>query len=185
MGSRVGVLRPRLRDQPCGAGVPLDVFGSALRWNFAAGEVSGQLMRTRGGEAIEHDGELNTLPYLDVLMNLIIFMLLSMSGLATFGVINVTTSGSAPGSAGDDAIVHVRIEPAGFDVQHGSSAVHLASHDFAQLSAALATLKTSSADDRAVLSAAPDTSYELVTATLDAMRGAEGQRLFPDVALDR
>lgn len=142
-------------------------------------------MRSRGAEAIGHDGELNTLPYLDVLMNLIIFMLLSMSGLATFGVINVTTSGSAPGTAGDDAIVCVRIEPAGFEVQRGDSAVHLASHDFAQLSAALATLKTSSTDGRAVLSAAPDTSYELVTATLDAMRGTEGHRLFPDVTLDR
>src|SRR5712692_4491240 len=34
-------------------------------------------------------GELNIVPYLDILMNLIIFMLLSMTGLAVFGILNV------------------------------------------------------------------------------------------------
>src|SRR4029077_11484388 len=37
----------------------------------------------------EETGELNIVPYLDILMNLIIFMLLSMTGLATFGILNV------------------------------------------------------------------------------------------------
>ncbi|MFP2962692.1 ExbD/TolR family protein [Myxococcus sp. 1LA] len=37
----------------------------------------------------EEAGELNIVPYLDILMNLIIFMLLSITGLATFGIINV------------------------------------------------------------------------------------------------
>src|SRR4029077_20703692 len=37
----------------------------------------------------EETGELNIIPYLDILMNLIIFMLLSMTGLATFGILNV------------------------------------------------------------------------------------------------
>src|SRR5215475_14027335 len=34
-------------------------------------------------------GELNIVPYLDILMNLIIFMLLSMTGLAVLGILNV------------------------------------------------------------------------------------------------
>lgn len=38
----------------------------------------------------EHAGELNIVPYLDILMNLIIFMLLSMTGLAAFGILNVS-----------------------------------------------------------------------------------------------
>src|SRR5829696_8526767 len=37
----------------------------------------------------EEAGELNIIPYLDILMNLIIFILLSMTGLATFGILNV------------------------------------------------------------------------------------------------
>jgi biopolymer transport protein ExbD len=38
----------------------------------------------------EEAGELNIVPYLDILMNLIMFMLLSITGLATFGVLNVS-----------------------------------------------------------------------------------------------
>lgn len=44
----------------------------------------------------EEAGELNIVPYLDILMNLIIFMLLSMTGLAAFGILNV----SAPNYGG-------------------------------------------------------------------------------------
>src|SRR3954462_7846145 len=49
----------------------------------------------------EETGELNIIPYLDILMNLIIFILLSMTGLATFGILNV----NAPnyGGAGSSA----------------------------------------------------------------------------------
>ena len=44
-------------------------------------------------------GELNIVPYLDVLMNLIMFMLLSITGLAAFGILNV----SAPSYGGPTA----------------------------------------------------------------------------------
>src|SRR6516165_1173859 len=48
----------------------------------------------------EQEGaELNIVPYLDILMNLIIFMLLSMTGLAAFGILNV----SAPNYGGPTA----------------------------------------------------------------------------------
>ncbi|HEX9507565.1 MAG TPA: biopolymer transporter ExbD, partial [Myxococcales bacterium] len=45
--------------------------------------------------------ELNFVPYLDILMNLIIFMLLSMTGLAVFGILNVNAPnyGGATASA--------------------------------------------------------------------------------------
>ena len=33
--------------------------------------------------------ELNIVPYLDILMNLIMFMLLSITGLSAFGILNV------------------------------------------------------------------------------------------------
>jgi biopolymer transport protein ExbD len=160
-------------------------FGDGLSAELVRGRAVGSDMRTRGGEAVEHDGELNTLPYLDVLMNLIIFMLLSMTGLATYGVINATSAGSAPG--GDESVeqVHVRIVGRGFVVQRGEQRVEVADHDYVRLSAVLASMKSNESDTRAVLSATADTSYETVTATLDAMRGSAGHRLFPDVALDR
>ncbi|HXX29662.1 MAG TPA: biopolymer transporter ExbD, partial [Myxococcaceae bacterium] len=46
-------------------------------------------------------GELNIVPYLDILMNLIMFMLLSITGLAAFGILNV----SAPNYGGPSAAV--------------------------------------------------------------------------------
>jgi biopolymer transport protein ExbD len=45
-------------------------------------------------------GELNIVPYLDILMNLIIFILLSMTGLATFGVLNVSAPSYGGGGGG-------------------------------------------------------------------------------------
>ncbi|MGI5863885.1 MAG: ExbD/TolR family protein [Myxococcales bacterium] len=54
----------------------------------------------------EIHGELNIVPYLDILMNLIIFMLLSMTGLVSYGVLNVSApkyaSGGAAVSEGED-----------------------------------------------------------------------------------
>src|SRR2546427_647755 len=44
-------------------------------------------------------GELNIVPYLDIIMNLVMFMLLSMTGLITFGIVNV----AAPKIGGDAA----------------------------------------------------------------------------------
>lgn len=39
----------------------------------------------------EKQGELNVVPYLDVVVNLVMFMLMSMTGFITFQMINVTT----------------------------------------------------------------------------------------------
>ncbi len=66
-------------------------------------------------------GELNIVPYLDILMNLIIFILLSMSGLAAFGILNVNapTYGGGGGGANNDApelLLTVAISKKGFYV---------------------------------------------------------------------
>ena len=45
----------------------------------------------------EHVGELNIVPYLDIMVNLVMFMLMSMSGFVTFQMINT----SAPDVASD------------------------------------------------------------------------------------
>src|SRR5580692_7470569 len=50
----------------------------------------------------EEAGELNIVPYLDIMMNLIMFMLLTMTALITLGVLNVTAPSYGPSaSAGD------------------------------------------------------------------------------------
>jgi biopolymer transport protein TolR len=55
-------------------------------------------MRRRVREE-EHTGELNIVPYLDIVTNLVMFMLLSMTGLISLGVVNV----SAPRIGGEGA----------------------------------------------------------------------------------
>ena len=47
----------------------------------------------------DETGELNFVPYLDVLMNLIVFMLLSLTGLAAFGIVNVSAPAYADPAA--------------------------------------------------------------------------------------
>lgn len=66
-------------------------------------------------------GELNIIPYLDILMNLIIFMLLSMTGLATLGILNVNapTYGGGGGGGSNQApelLLTVAISKTGFFV---------------------------------------------------------------------
>ncbi|MBX5484787.1 MAG: biopolymer transporter ExbD [Myxococcaceae bacterium] len=68
----------------------------------------------------EDTGELNIVPYLDILMNLIIFLLLSINGLAAFGILNVSAPNYGPsaGVGGDDEkpqqILSVLISKKGF-----------------------------------------------------------------------
>jgi biopolymer transport protein ExbD len=58
--------------------------------------------RRRLRRETEEVGELNIVPYLDIMMNLIMFMLLTMTALITLGVLNVTAPSYGPSaSAGD------------------------------------------------------------------------------------
>ena len=50
----------------------------------------------RKAHAHEHQGELNIIPYLDIMVNLVMFMLMSMTGFVTFQMINT----AAPEMAG-------------------------------------------------------------------------------------
>jgi biopolymer transport protein ExbD len=79
----------------------------------------------------EHEemGELNIVPYLDILMNLIIFLLMSITGLATFGILNVNAPNYGGPSAGvsdtpdkPQQILTVLISKKGFYIA-GSEAV--------------------------------------------------------------
>lgn len=71
----------------------------------------------------EEAGELNIVPYLDILMNLIIFMLMSITGLAAFGILNVNApnyGGAAAGGPTDapkrELLLTVGISDKGFYV---------------------------------------------------------------------
>ena len=161
----------------------------------------------------EETGELNIIPYLDILMNLIIFILLSMTGLATFGSLNVTAPHSVPAPAllaghptPSALLVTVGITPKWFYLaaaggvlpgSEGSIAgapgegvptvgkLADGNFDYAALNARMLEIKsTFPTESKVIIAADKDIQYEVVVATMDALRETSDHRfLFPDVTL--
>lgn len=159
----------------------------------------------------EDSGELNIVPYLDILMNLIIFMLLSMTGLATFGILNVNAPvyGGGSGGATDEKpplLLTVAISKKGFYLaavggviggQEGSPPAEGANapptialkgdgtYDYDALNAKLKEVKTAfPTESKVILAAEADTPYEVLVTTMDTTRETKDRKLlFPDVTL--
>ena len=164
-------------------------------------------------ESLDQSGELNIVPYLDILMNLIMFMLLSITGLAVYGMVNVTAPqyGAADtAKAGDAAkpqpqVISVLVTHQGFFVASDNTVLtpngtvsaqgqptvpKLASgaYDFDGLTAKMIEVKkVVPAESKVLLAAEPDTPYEVLVGAMDAIRETKGNRgapnLFPDVTL--
>lgn len=151
----------------------------------------------------EETGELNIVPYLDILMNLIIFMLLSMTGLAVFGILNVSAPNYGGPSAGASdpsdqpkLLLTVAISKKGFYVAGtgavlGNTAPGQAaapgqgeptvpkkadgSYDFAALTAQMVAIKKEFPNETKVIIAAEnDIPYETLIETMDAVRETVG-----------
>lgn len=133
-------------------------------------------------------GELTIIPYLDILMNLILFMLLSMTGLGVMRVLKASAETTGIGSTSASP-VSVLVDDSGFVVTAGEMALSLPKIEgrwpLAALTAALTKVKASRPGDRRlVLRATPALGFEDLVATMDAAREGPGrQLLFPDVTL--
>ena len=160
----------------------------------------------------EETGELNIVPYLDILMNLIIFMLLSMTGLATFGILNVNAPNYGAGASSGEApqkpplLLTVAISKRGYYIAAtgavlpgvaeagagpmGEGAPTIAklpdgSPDYAALTNKMKEIKANFPDEsKIIIAAEPDVQYELLVGTMDAVRETVDRKLlFPDVTL--
>lgn len=160
----------------------------------------------------EESGELNIVPYLDILMNLIIFMLLSMAGLATFGMLNVNAPTYGGGGGGETnekppLTLTVAVAKSGFFIAatggvlpgqaEGAAAAAPGegaptiprkadgSYDYDALTAKMMEIKaTFPTESKVIIAAEADTEYEALVATMDATREtADRKLLFPDVTL--
>jgi biopolymer transport protein ExbD len=155
----------------------------------------------------EEAGELNIVPYLDILMNLILFMLLSINGLAAFGILNV----SAPGYGGPSTtvapqenpeqphlVLSVLISKKGHFVnsqnailgEDGAPTIPLkadGSYDYAALNAQMVKIKSAfPTETKVIVAADADTPYDALIQTMDALRETQDKShrlLFPDVTL--
>ncbi len=145
----------------------------------------------------EHTGELNIVPYLDVVVNLVMFMLLSMTALITLGVLNV----SAPKIGGEAAatnaadnqpklLLTVAIGRQGFYVAGAGGVLgpdapapdatrpptiplRDGKYDYATLSEQMKKIKDKFPNETAViLSADADVVYDVLIQTMDACREA-------------
>ncbi len=156
----------------------------------------------------EEMGELNIVPYLDIMMNLIMFMLLTMTALITLGVLNVTapsygpSSGAAGGDEKNNLILTVAISHKGFFVaatggvlggQMGSPDAPTCplkdnDYDYDCLTQKMIAIKTQfPSNTKVILTADADLPYHDLVKTMDAVReykAPDGKHpLFFDVSL--
>ncbi len=148
-------------------------------------------------------GELNIVPYLDIMMNLIMFMLLSMTGLVTFGVLNVSApkyaSGPTATQANEDKkvklLLTVLVSEKGFfiagegGVLPGEAAPVASSegqptiprtsngeYNYSALTAKMVEIKRAFPDESKVILGADATiPYEVLVQTMDACRENDGR----------
>jgi biopolymer transport protein TolR len=145
----------------------------------------------------EETGELNIVPYLDVVVNLVMFMLLSMTGLITLGVLNVSAPkiGGDTGAAGAAAeqgpklLLTVAIGKQGFYIAGAGGVLGSdgnasdltrpptvplqagGSYDYQELSRQLGAIKEKFPNEtQVILSADGEIVYDILIQTMDACR---------------
>jgi biopolymer transport protein TolR len=154
-------------------------------------------LKTEHDELEDETNEINLVPYMDIVTNIIIFLLASVIQQVPMGNINVSspTLGSGPAVESDTPEtpplnLTVTVAANGFIVA-GSGAVippvpklDNGQYDFEGLTNKLAEIKKEIAgtETKATFNADSHIPYELVVKTLDAMREDKaGKPLFPDV----
>ena len=160
----------------------------------------------------EHAGELNIVPYLDIVTNLVMFMLLSMAGLISLGVVNVSAPriGGEPPAAQAQApdqpklLLTVAISRKGFYIAGAGGVLGGAAEqaavdatqpptvpltpdgkfDYAALTGKMKLIKERYPNEtNLILSADADVAYDVLIQTMDACR--ETRVAGPEGSLDR
>lgn len=158
-------------------------------------------MRDHNEELEEEAGELNLVPYMDIVTNIIIFLLASVVNQVALGNVNVTvpTLASGGGASSDDQPdkkplnLTVSVGATGFTVAASGGVLPVipkiagGQYDYKSLTSKLLEIKNSSTENKeetkANFNADANIAYDIVVATLDAMRQTDdGKILFPDVA---
>jgi len=153
-------------------------------------------LRTANEEAEEEHVEINLVPYMDIVTNIIIFLLASVVTQVPLGNVNVSVPTIGQGGPGatepkeEPLNLTVTVAANGFIIA-GSGAVidpivktPKGDYDYEALTSKLQEIKRDVApnETKATFNADAYIPYELVVKTLDAMReGKDGKPLFPDI----
>jgi len=152
----------------------------------------------------EEGGELNIIPFLDIIVNILIFLLATIAVIFTARIDSTPPSNRSAGTRSADANESLRltvmlvnegisVKASGGNVAPGCNGrgpglaiPNLNGHyDFAALTECASRLKGASekfeGEKQFYLSANPGVEYQNLILTIDAMReNAEGEELFPD-----
>lgn len=155
-------------------------------------------MREHNEEIEEEMGELNLVPYMDIVTNIIIFLLASVVNQVSLGNVNVSVPTlSSGGGAADEQPdrpplnLTVTVSASGFIIAASGGVLPTVpklpngQYDYPSLTKKVVEIKSAAenADETKVtFNADSGIPYEIVVATLDAIREDEaGKVLFPDV----
>jgi biopolymer transport protein ExbD len=152
-------------------------------------------LREQNEEAEEETGEINLVPYLDIITNIIIFLLASVIHNVPLGNVNVSapTIGASGGASDtpEEKPLNLTVTAAngGFIVAASGGVLPTiprkpdGQYDYKALTDKLLEIKKEYPNEtKATFNADPEIPYTFVVETLDAMREDPGQKpLFPDI----
>ena len=157
-------------------------------------------MRDHVEEIEEEAGELNLVPYMDIVTNIIIFLLASVVNQVALGNINVSSPTISAGGGEGSNEPPPEKPPLNLTITVGASGYVVAAsggvlpaipkmpngqYDYKTLTTKLREIKSNpdnAEETKATFNADANIPYDIVIATLDAMRTADdGKILFPDV----
>jgi biopolymer transport protein TolR len=162
-------------------------------------------MRRGRRNRLAHVGhELNLVPYLDIMVNLVLFMLVTITSFLSFTILNASIPQIAPDSAQveekmkkEELLLVVRVLKEGYRVDpsvQGGAAIEKKTlpkkdektYDVAALREIMVALKTRFKEENKVLIVAdPMINYEAIIQTMDSVRESKPgeEDLFPEVTL--
>lgn len=151
----------------------------------------------------EQTGELNLVPYMDIVVNLILFLILTTTGLTSFGVINVSAPQIGSGDPSTEQPTEqplnltVGISGRGFFVSGSGGNLPTTgssdqptipkindNYDYAALTKKMVEIKSVfPRETKLIVTADPGTVYDVIVQVMDATRADGPNPLFPDVLL--
>jgi biopolymer transport protein ExbD len=153
------------------------------------------------------NGELNLVPYLDIVTNVIMFLMMTTTFAAALADINVsapTTSAASSASPSDqqnqDLNLTVSITERGFTIAASGAVLYqddvpgkvptipklpgTKEYDYTALTKKMRQIKDNfESETKVIINANNDITYETVVAAMDSIRQDASKQLFPDVLL--